>query len=230
MNSLSQATTQVCRNAHKVDVRHAHARVGQRAAIVAQPVRPIGDEVVRRDVLDVGRNVLGPRCRGRAAAEHVAAELVARLPRCAVGKQAVSVRSSCEQAASRTKNGRVVLERDLRRTMTCQLLLTAARLCRGQAAYARVRVDVVEDDRDVVLEDGDDLRVAVELAAVVRVGAGPPGSAAKAGQRGHMPGVVRRGLVPDEIVLAAVICDGGTRTRVEKVSGVAKGVSAQEAQ
>lgn len=71
------------RDAHEVDVRHLHARVGQAAAVVGQAVGAVGDEVVRREFLDVRRDVLGPRRRRGAAAEHVAAELVARLPRCA---------------------------------------------------------------------------------------------------------------------------------------------------
>ena len=69
-------------DAHEVDVGQLHARVREAPAIVGQAVRPVRNEVVRRELLDVGRDVLGPRGRGRAAAEHVTAELVASLPGC----------------------------------------------------------------------------------------------------------------------------------------------------
>ena len=43
--------------------------------------------------------------------------------------------------------------------------------------HAGVGVDVVEQDRDVALEQRDDVVVPVELARVARVGTGPPASA-----------------------------------------------------
>lgn len=43
--------------------------------------------------------------------------------------------------------------------------------------HAGVGVDVVEQDRDVALEQRDDVVVPVKLARVARVGTGPPASA-----------------------------------------------------